>query len=112
MYHNGNDWVTTTDPYMIDELYNRKRDFIEEYIDDYTDGLTQADMTRLQRWLDVEEWELYDRIKDPQEMKNVYHNSAYAATVTKLKKELKELRIKYKDSPELDKKYIDIYNNK
>ena len=63
-------------------------------------------------YYDVDEWELYDRINDPQEMTNVYHDPAYAATVTKLKKKLKELRIKYKDSPELDRKYIDMYNNK
>ena len=45
-------------------------------------------------------------------MKNVYNDHTYASIVTKLQKELKELRIKYKDSPELDRKYIDIYNNK
>ncbi len=61
---------------------------------------------------DVDEWELYDRKKDPEEMMNVYHDPAYVTIATKLHKELKELRIKYKDSPELDRKYIDIYNNK
>jgi Zinc finger, C2H2 type len=55
MYHNGNDWVTTTDPHMIDDLYNRKRDFIEEYIYDNSNELSRADMTRLQRWLDVKD---------------------------------------------------------
>ncbi len=61
---------------------------------------------------DVDEWELYDRKKDPEEMMNVYHDPAYETIATKLHKELKELRIKYKDSPELDRKYIDIYKNK
>lgn len=61
-------------------------------------------------YYDVDEWELYDRKNDPQEMKNVYNDPEYATIVTKLQKELKELRIKYKDSPELDKKYIDIFN--
>jgi hypothetical protein len=55
MYHNGNDWITTTNPHMIDDLYNRKRDFIEENMDDYYDSLTKGDMTRLQRWLNVED---------------------------------------------------------
>jgi hypothetical protein len=41
-------------------------------------------------------------------MNNVYNDSAYAATVIKLHKELKKLRVKYKDSPELDNKYINI----
>ena len=55
MYHNGTKWVTTSDPHMIDELYYRKRDFIEENIDDYRDGLTKGDMTRLERWLGVDD---------------------------------------------------------
>jgi hypothetical protein len=55
MYHNGNDWITTTNPHMIDDLYNRKRDFIEENMDEYYDSLTKGDMTRLQRWLNVED---------------------------------------------------------
>lgn len=58
---------------------------------------------------DVDEWELYDRKKDPQELNSVYDDPAYAETVDKLKIELAELRIKYKDSKELDQKYIDIY---
>ena len=62
-------------------------------------------------YYDVDEWELYDRKKDPQEMKNVYKDSAYAEIVARLHKELDELRKEYKDSPELDKKFIDIYTN-
>ncbi len=62
-------------------------------------------------YYDIDEWELYDRKKDPQEMTNVYNDPAYASIVTKLHKELKELRIKYKDSPELDKKYIELRAN-
>ncbi|MEC3908663.1 sulfatase [Tamlana sp. 2201CG12-4] len=65
-------------------------------------------------YYDVDEWELYDRKKDPQEMNNVYNDPDYAEVVAKLKQELKVLRVKYKDSPELDQKYINIsmgYNN-
>ena len=62
-------------------------------------------------YYDVDEWELYDRIKDPQEMTNVYNDPSYAATVSELQKKLDELRLKYKDSPELDRKYIDLYEN-
>ena len=75
-------------------------------------GIITKEFKLVHFYYDVDEWELYDRLKDPNEMKNVYHDPAYATTVTKLRKELKELRIKYKDSPELDRKYIDIYNNK
>ncbi|MEM1134310.1 MAG: sulfatase [Bacteroidota bacterium] len=60
-------------------------------------------------YFDVDEWELYDRLKDPQEMNNVYNDPAYADVVAELKEELAELRVKYKDSKELDQKYIDKY---
>ncbi|MCB0633421.1 MAG: DUF4976 domain-containing protein, partial [Lewinella sp.] len=58
---------------------------------------------------DVDEWELYDRMKDPGEMNNVYDDPAYAEVVAQLKKDLAALRTKYKDSEELDQKYIDQY---
>jgi len=62
-------------------------------------------------YYDVDEWELYDRLKDPQEMNNVYADPAYSEVVEELHGKLKELRIKYKDSPELDQKYIEMYDN-
>ncbi|WP_420601053.1 sulfatase [Flagellimonas sp.] len=61
---------------------------------------------------DVDEWELYDLEKDPNEMNNVYADPTYSSVVDQLKKELDELRKKYKDSPELDQKFIDSYNKK
>jgi len=63
-------------------------------------------------YYDVDEWELYDRKKDPSEMKNEYDNPEYAEVVSRLKKELQGLRVKYKDSPELDQKYIDMYGGR
>ena len=62
-------------------------------------------------YYDVDEWELYDRLRDPQEMNNVYASPAYSKVVEELHGKLKELRIKYKDSPELDQKYIEMYDN-
>ena len=61
-------------------------------------------------YYDVDEWELYDRLKDPRELNNVYADPAYAEIVTELKAQLTELRKKYKDSPELDQHFIDLYN--
>ena len=51
-------------------------------------------------------------MKDPSEMNNVYDDPAYADIVKTLKAQLTELRVKYKDSPELDQKYIDLYTQK
>ncbi len=61
-------------------------------------------------YYDVDEWELYDRLKDPGEMNNVYNDPAYTEVVQELTKKLVDLRVHYKDSPESDQKYIDLYN--
>jgi len=62
-------------------------------------------------YYDVDEWELYDRKKDIHEMTNVYNDPAYSTIVSDLTKQLEELRVFYKDSPELDKAYIEKYRN-
>lgn len=62
-------------------------------------------------YYDVDEWELYDRKKDKNEMTNVYDDPAYANVVTDLKERLKKMRVHYKDSPELDQMYIDKYKD-
>ncbi len=60
-------------------------------------------------YYDVDEWELYDRIRDPLELKNEVDNPEYAEVVADLKKRLEGLRVKYKDSRELDQHFIDLY---
>jgi len=59
-------------------------------------------------YYDIDEWELYDQQKDPLEMHNVYNDPEYADVVNKLKQRLDSLRVKYKDSPELGQKFIDL----
>jgi len=63
-------------------------------------------------YYDVDEWELYDRLKDPMELQNEYDNPEYAEVVKDLHAKLADLRVKYKDSEELDQKFIDMYNKK
>ena len=75
-------------------------------------GIVTKEYKMAHFYYDVDEWELYDRIKDPQEMRNVYNDPAYTATVVELSKKLDELRVKYKDSLELDRKYINLYETK
>ena len=73
-------------------------------------GIVTREFKLAHFYYDVDEWELYDRLKDPMEMKSEYDNPEYADVVAKLKKELAGLRVKYKDSEELDQKFIDLYN--
>ena len=74
-------------------------------------GIVNKEFKLVHFYYDVDEWELYDRLKDPKEMNNVYNDPAYADTVKKLKKDLVALRKKYKDSPEQDQQYIEKYKS-
>lgn len=49
---------------------------------------------------DIDEWELYDLEKDPDEMRNVFHDPEYADIRKGLEKRLRELRVYYKDAGE------------
>ncbi|MDG2371410.1 MAG: sulfatase [Flavobacteriaceae bacterium] len=69
-------------------------------------GIVTKEFKLTHFYYDIDEWELYDRLKDPNEINNVYKNSEYKDVVEKLTQELKEMRIKYKDSEELDKSFI------
>ena len=71
-------------------------------------GIVTKEFKLAHFYYDVDEWELYDRLNDPKEMNNVYNDPDYAETVKNLKVKLKDLRIKYKDSEELDQYYIDL----
>lgn len=46
----------------------------------------------------LKQWELYDLVRDPREMRNEYDNPAYAATVSRLKRQLEQLKKELKDT--------------
>ncbi len=69
-------------------------------------GIVNKEYKLVRFYYDVDEWELYDRLNDPNEMNNVYNDPNYSEVVKDLKVKLAELRVKYKDSEELDKKYM------
>ncbi|RLD54075.1 MAG: sulfatase [Bacteroidetes bacterium] len=73
-------------------------------------GVVTREYKLVHFYYDVDEWELYDRMKDPMELKSEYDNPEYADVVKELKVKLAELRVKYDDSEELDQKFIDMYN--
>lgn len=60
-------------------------------------------------YYDTDEWELIDRIKDPQELRNVYDDPTYAPVVAELHRKLEALRKQYGDSAEISQGYLDTY---
>lgn len=75
-------------------------------------GIVTEDFKLAHFYYDVDEWELYDRKKDPQEMQNEYDNPEYAEIVKELTQKLAVLRAQYNDSEELDKQNIDRFVNR
>ncbi|MPR32149.1 sulfatase-like hydrolase/transferase [Cytophagaceae bacterium SJW1-29] len=72
-------------------------------------GIVTEKFKLIHFYYDIDEWELYDRLNDPNEMKNVYNDPKYANVRDELHKKLAALRVKYKDSEALDKMYIEKY---
>lgn len=63
----------------------------------------RTDRYKLIRYYNIDEWELFDLQKDPQELHSVYGDPEYADVQKKLKRELKRLQEKYGDTdPEAD----------
>jgi len=58
---------------------------------------------KLIRYYNIDEWELFDLDRDPHEMVSVHADPAYANVTTNLKKQLQELRVKYKDDGSVTK---------
>ncbi|MCG8581471.1 MAG: sulfatase [Bacteroidales bacterium] len=75
-------------------------------------GVVTEDYKLAHFYYDVDEWELYDRKKDVNEMTNVYNDPAYADVVKDLKAKLTELRVKYQDFEELDSLYLHRFLNR
>lgn len=75
-------------------------------------GIATKEYKLMHFYYDIDRWELYDLTADPQELNNVYEHPNYAELRIKLKEELQELRVKYKDSDSLSNQYIELYKEK
>ena len=53
-------------------------------------------------YYNIDEWELYDNQKDPEQLENLIDDPEYADVVMKLKAKLKELMKKYEDDKSLE----------
>jgi arylsulfatase A-like enzyme len=72
-------------------------------------GLVTEKYKLVHYYYDVDEWELYDRLNDKNEMKNVYNDPKYTKIKAELHKKLAALRVKYKDSEAIDRQYLTKY---
>ena len=75
-------------------------------------GIVSKDYKLVRFYYDVDEWEMYDRKKDPYELNNIYDDNNYSEVREDLHTRLELLRKKYKDSDELNDFYIQKYIDK
>ena len=68
-------------------------------------GIRTADYKLIHFYNDVDEWELYDMRRDPQEMHNVYDDPAYATVRAELHEQLRKLQQEVKDTDPDEKEY-------
>ena len=79
-------------PYLYYHFYEYKADHtVLEHLG------VRGDRYKLIYFYTVNEWELYDLEKDPEEQKNLVNSSAHAAVLKKMKAELLKLRDHYDD---------------
>ena len=69
-------------------------------------GIADERFKLMHFYYDIDEWEMYDLEKDPNELKNVYHDPAYTEVRDDLHRRLEALRVKYGDSDELMESFL------
>jgi arylsulfatase A-like enzyme len=69
-------------------------------------GMSTERYKLMHYYYDIDEWEMYDRVTDPDEMKNVYNDPKYKVVREELKRKLTELEAKYKDSEDSRKSFL------
>src|SRR5690606_16029615 len=70
-------------------------------------GIATKEFKLIHFYYDIDQWELYDRKNDPNELHNVYHDPEYAEIVEMMRDKLKKVREKYQDSEENDNDFIE-----
>ncbi len=98
--------LSENDKWTREEVYYHYYEYPSVHMAKRHYGIVTKEFKLVRFYYDVEEWELYDRLNDPNEMNNVYDDPAYVDVVNDLTERLANLRVKYKDSEELDQNFL------
>jgi arylsulfatase A-like enzyme len=98
--------LSENDKWTREEVYYHYYEYPSVHMAKRHYGIVTKEFKLVRFYYDVDEWELYDRLNDPNEMNNVYDDPAYVDVVKDLTERLANLRVKYKDSEELDQKFL------
>lgn len=90
-----------------DAVYYHYYEYPAEHMVNRHYAIVTKDYKLIHYYFVEDQWELIDRKKDPQELKNVYNDSAYSTIRKELHTRLDQLRKKYKDNSQLSRGYID-----
>ena len=71
-------------------------------------GMSTERYKLMHYYYDIDEWEMYDIQADPQELKNIYDDPAYASVKKELHGRLENLMKKYEDSEDLAKSLLPV----
>lgn len=96
-----------TEKWTRDAVYYHYYEYPAEHMVNRHYAIVTKEYKLIHYYYVQDQWELIDRIKDPQELKNVYDDPAYAEVKEVLHARLDQLREKYGDSAELSQKFID-----
>lgn len=66
-------------------------------------GIRTADCKLIHFYNDIDEWEMYDMVADPQEMKNVYNDPAYSQKREQMHDLLRKVQEEYEDTDPCEK---------
>ena len=90
-----------------DAVYYHYYEYPAEHMVNRHYAIVTKDYKLIHYYYVEDQWELIDRKKDPNELKNEYNNPAYAKIKMELHKKLEELRKQYKDNTALSNTYVE-----
>ena len=95
------------DKWKRDAVYYHYYEYPAEHMVNRHYGIVTKEYKLIHYYFVEDKWELIDRKKDPNELKNVYDDPAYAKVKKDLHARLEKLREKYKDNNALSQRYVD-----